>query len=68
MWKAVIKQEYEYSYQDGTKSTGTHDSEYLFKNYMQMMNFVECAIENGTKKTHAQIEFIEQEGEENGES
>ena len=59
MWKAVIKQEYEYSYQDGTKSTGTHESTYIFKDYAAMMNFVECAIKKGIKKTHAQIEFVE---------
>ena len=62
MWKAVIKQEYEYSYQDGTKSKGSLENEYLFKDFVMMMNFVECAINNGTKKTYAQIEFVEQEG------
>ena len=59
MWKAVIKQEYEYSYQDGTKSTGTHESTYIFKDYAAMMNFVECAIKKGIKKTYANIEFVE---------
>ena len=59
MWKAVIKQEYEYSYQDGTKSTGTHESTYVFKDYAAMMNFVECAIKKGIKKTYANIEFVE---------
>ena len=63
MWKVVIKQEYEYSYVDGTKSTGTHESTYLFKDYAKMMNFVECAIEKGIKKTYAQIEFVDQEAE-----
>ena len=62
MWKAVIKQEYEYSYQDGTTSTGTHESTYLFKDYAMMMNFIEYAIKKGAKKTYAQIEF--EEGEE----
>ena len=61
MWKAVIKQEYEYSYQDGTTSKGTHESTYLFKDYAMMMNFIECAIQKGTKKTYAQIEFMEGE-------
>ena len=64
MWKAVIKQEYEYSYQDGTTSTGTHESTYIFKDYAAMMNFVECAIKKGIKKTYAHIEFVEQEGEQ----
>ena len=59
MWKTVIKQEYEYSYQDGTTSTGTHESAYMFKDYAAMMNFVECAIKKGIKKTYAQIEFVE---------
>ena len=62
MWKAVIKQEYEYSYQDGTKSTGTHEITYIFKDYAEMMNFVECAIKKGIKKTYANIEFVEVEG------
>ena len=61
MWKAVIKQEYEYSYSDGTKSTGTFESEYLFKDYAMMMNFVECAIQKGIKRTYAKIEFVEGE-------
>ena len=59
MWKAVIKQEYEYSYQDGTTSKGTHESTYMFKEYAAMMNFVECAIKKGIKKTYANIEFVE---------
>ena len=59
MWKTVIKQEYEYSYQDGTTSKGTHESTYLFKEYASMMNFVECAIKKGIKKTYANIEFVE---------
>lgn len=63
MWKVTISQEYEYSYSDGTKSTGTHESEYLFKGFVQAMNFIECAINNGIKKTWAHIEFVEQEGE-----
>ena len=61
MWKAVIHQEYEYSYSDGTKSTGTLESEYLFKDYAKMMNFVECAIQKGIRKTTAEIEFVEGE-------
>ena len=60
MWKVVISQEYEYSYMDGQKSTGTHESEYLFRSFSRAMNFVECCIENGTSKTWAQIEFVEQ--------
>ena len=62
MWKAVIKQEYEYSFTDGEKSKGTHDSEYHFEKYVDAMNFIECAIKTGTKKTYVQIEFVEQEG------
>ena len=61
LWKAVIRQEYEYSYLDGTKSTGTHESTYLFKDYAAMMNFVECAIKKGKTKTYAEIEFVEGE-------
>ena len=68
MWKVVIKQEYEYSYQDGTTSKGTHESTYLFLTYARAMNFIECAIETGSSKTWAQIEFVKQEGKENGES
>lgn len=59
MWKAVIEQEYEYSYSDGTKSTGTHESEYQFAKYVDAMNFIECAIKTGTRKTTAGIEFVE---------
>ena len=61
MWKAVIKQEYEYSYMDGTTSTGTIESTYLFKDYVAMMNFVECAIKNGIARTYAEVEFVEGE-------
>ena len=61
MWKATISQEYEYIYLDGQKSKGTHESTYLFKDYATMMNFVECAIKKGIKKTYAQIEFVEGE-------
>lgn len=64
MWKVVIKQEYEYSYMDGQKSTGTHESIFLFKDFAWAMNFVECAIEQGAEKTSAEIEFVK--GEENG--
>lgn len=68
MWKATIKQEYEYSYMDGTKSTGANESTYEFASFTKAMNFIECAIEKGTSKTYAQIEFVKQEGEQNGES
>lgn len=68
MWKVVISQEYEYSYSDGTKSTGTHESTYHFYTYARAMNFIECAIETGSSKTWAQVEFVEQEGKENGKS
>lgn len=61
MWQAVIQQEYEYSYLDGTTSKGTHESTYQFKDYSMMMNFVECAIKQGTGKTYAHIEFVEGE-------
>lgn len=64
MWKVVIKQEYEYSFQDGTKSTGTHDSEYLFNCFEKAMSFIECAIKNATSKTWAQIEYVEGEAHE----
>lgn len=65
MWKVVIKQEYEYSYMDGTKSTGANDSVYEFTDFVKAMNFIECAIQTGANKTYAQIEFVEQEGEQN---
>lgn len=61
MWKVTISQEYEYSYSDGTKSTGTHESEYQFEKYVDAMNFIECAIKTGTSKTWAHIEFVEGE-------
>ena len=63
MWKAVISQEFEYSYKEGTKSKGIHESEYQFEKYVDAMNFVECAIKTGISKTWAKIEFVEQEGE-----
>ena len=63
MWKVVIKQEYEYSYMDGTKSTGANESTYEFSDFVKAMNFIECAIETGTTKTFAQIVFVD--GEEN---
>ena len=63
MWKAIIKQEYEYSYLDGTASTGTHESTYQFAKYVDAMNFIEWAIKRGIRKTTAYIEFVE--GEEN---
>lgn len=65
MWKVVIKQEYEYSYMDGSKSTGANESTYEFDLYLDATVFVKNAIEKGTSKTYAQIEFVEQEGEEN---
>lgn len=65
MWKVTIKQEYVYSYSDGKESKGTIESIYLFKDYVKLMNFVECAIEKGAEKTYAQIEFVE--GEEHGD-
>ena len=61
MWKVVIHQKYEYSYIDGTKSIGTHESEYKFKTFVLAMNFIECAINNGTEKTFEEIEFVEGE-------
>jgi hypothetical protein len=64
MWKIVIKQEYEYSYMDNTTSTGVNESTYEFADFVKAMNFVECAIDTGTSKTYAQIEFVEKEGEQ----
>lgn len=63
MWKVVIKQEYEYSYMDGAKSTGVNESAYEFASFAVAMCFIESAIEKGTSKTYAQIEFEEQEEE-----
>lgn len=60
MWKITIKQEYEYSYSDGTTSTGVNESTYLFDVYIDAMNFIASAIANGTAKTYAQIEEGEQ--------
>ena len=59
MWKVVIKQEYEYSYMDGATSTGTNESTFEFEHYADAVVFVKRAIETGTEKTYAQIEFIE---------
>lgn len=63
-WKVTISQEYEYSYLDGTKSIGTHESTFKFEHFVEMTNFVELAIYNGAKKTCAHIDYVE--GEENG--
>ena len=67
MWKVTIKQEYEYSFIDGNKSTGTHDIEFVFEKFHNATAFVKEAIENGTTKTHAIIEYIEI-GEEHEQS
>ena len=67
MWEVTIKQEYEYSYLDGTKSTGTNDIKVVFEKFYSATTFVKDAIENGTSKTYAVIEFVEN-GEENGQS
>ena len=61
MWKVTISQEYEYSYMDGQKSTGTHESEYEFAKFVDAINFIECAIKTGSSRTWAQIEFVEGE-------
>lgn len=61
MWKVVISQEYEYIYMDGQKSVGTHESTYLFEKFVDVMNFIECAIKTGIAKTSAYIEFVEGE-------
>lgn len=60
-WKVTISQEYEYSYSDGTKSVGTHESTFKFENFVKMTNFVESAIYHGTEKTCAHLEYVEGE-------
>ena len=61
MWKVSIKQEYEYSYMDGAKSTGTNESTFEFEHYADAAVFVKRAIETGATTTYAQIEFVEGE-------
>ena len=68
MWKVKLEQKYVYKFNDGKESEGVDHMEFIFRNYTAAMNFIELAVEKGAMETKAIIEFVPQEGEENGQS